>query len=185
MTNPARETVNAKGANPAHDPPKIKKVKSKIFVLGLLWLSVSCTDPLVYSEFSSLQEAQWQRSDTLQFDMPITDTINAHHLYINLRNNESYPFSNLFLITTFRGPSGETAVDTLEYEMAKPNGEWLGEGLGGLKESRLWFRENIVFPESGVYSIKVTHAMRENGVVEGLDVLQGVTDIGIELERLD
>ena len=154
-------------------------------IFFVLLLNASCTDQLVYSEFSSLEEAQWQRADTLRFDMAIEDTLSVHHLYINLRNNEAYPFSNLFLITTFHGPSGETAVDTLEYEMAKPNGEWLGEGMGGLKESRLWFRENIVFPESGVYTLKVTHAMRENGQVEGLDILPGITDLGIELERLD
>ena len=160
-------------------------MRSKLVLLCVLCLCFSCTDQLVYSEYSALEDAQWQRTDTLSFDLDVQDTLNVHNLYINLRNNEAYPFSNLFLITTFRGPSGETAVDTLEYTMAKPNGEWLGEGRGGLKESRLWFRENIVFPESGVYNLKVTHAMRENGVVEGLEVLSGVTDLGIELERLD
>ena len=160
-------------------------MRSSLILCLVVILSISCTDQLVYTDYTALDEGRWQRSDTLRFDMEVEDTLSVHHLYINLRNNETYPFSNLFLITTFNGPSGETAVDTLEYEMAKPNGEWLGEGMGGLKESRLWFRENIVFPESGVYTLKITHAMRENGQVEGLDVLPGITDLGIELERLD
>ena len=67
--------------------------------------------------------------------------------------------------------------------MAEPSGEWLGKGMGSVKENKLWFKENIVFPETGVYKVTVSHAMRRNGVVEGLHILEGVTDVGLEIEK--
>jgi gliding motility-associated lipoprotein GldH len=67
--------------------------------------------------------------------------------------------------------------------MAEPTGEWLGTGLGSVKESKLWFQENIVFPDSGVYKVNISHAMRRNGDVEGLHVLEGITDVGLEIEK--
>ena len=67
-------------------------------------------------------------------------------MFVNVRNDNSFPYSNLFLITEFEYPNGETFIDTLEYEMALPNGQWLGKGYGSIKENKLWYKENIVFP---------------------------------------
>jgi gliding motility-associated lipoprotein GldH len=73
--------------------------------------------------------------------------------------------------------------DTLEYEMAKPDGQWLGTGYGSLKENKLWYKENVVFPSSGVYTLEISHAMRKNGQVDGIVELEGITDVGYLIEK--
>ena len=115
--------------------------------------------------------------------MPSLDSTVTHDLFLNVRNDDRYAFSNLFLITEFDFPNGETLIDTLEYEMALPDGSWLGKGMGSVKESKLWLKEKIVFADSGVYTLKVSHAMRKNGEVEGIENLEGITDIGIAIEK--
>ena len=55
--------------------------------------------------------------------------------------------------------------------------------MGSIKESKLWYKENIVFPDSGVYKLSVSHAMRKNGEVDGLFILDGITDVGLEIEK--
>lgn len=107
----------------------------------------------------------------------------THNMFIHIRNNDNFQFSNLFLIAELEHPNGNTLKDTLEYKMAKPNGEWLGRGLGSIKENKLWFKENIVFRDSGIYKVTVSHAMRRNGAVEGLNILEGVTDVGLRIEK--
>ncbi|ETN94140.1 gliding motility-associated lipoprotein GldH [Zhouia amylolytica AD3] len=67
--------------------------------------------------------------------------------------------------------------------MAEPNGEWLGKGFSSLKESKLWYKENVVFPRNGEYKITVEQAMRKVGSVEGIQELDGITDIGIKIEK--
>jgi gliding motility-associated lipoprotein GldH len=113
------------------------------------------------------------------------DSIQPYNLFINLRNNNNYKFSNLFLIAELGYPNGKTLVDTLEYQMAKPSGEFLGTGAFSLKENKLWykgFNEPFVFSELGNYQIKISQAMRQNGSVEGVKLLDGITDVGFRIE---
>lgn len=80
-------------------------------------------------------------------------------------------------------PNGKVISDTLEYEMTKPNGEWLGTGFGDVKENKLWYKENVKFYESGDYCVRIKQAMRKNGQVEGIEDLQGITDVGFRIEK--
>ena len=104
-------------------------------------------------------------------------------MFLIVRNDENYKFSNLFLITTMRFPDGKIIKDTLEYAMAEPDGEWLGSGFTSVKESKLWYKEGVNFPHPGAYQFSLEHAMRKNGNLEGVEQLEGITDIGIKIEK--
>lgn len=119
----------------------------------------------------------------MEFSFSDLDSTQAYNMYITLRNDEQYPYSNLFLIAEMTGPDGTSLRDTLEYEMADASGNWMGTGYGSVKENKLWYRENIVFPDSGVYTVTVSHAMRKNGSVEGIQELPGVLDVGLQIEK--
>ena len=146
---------------------------------------ISCEQGLIYSDFQSISQGSWDKDDIKVFNISEVDSISSFQMFINVRNNNSFPYSNLFLITELEYPNGETFIDTLEYEMALPNGQWLGKGYGSIKENKLWYKENIVFPVNGVYTLRIGHAMRKNGSVDGIIELPGITDIGVEIEKLD
>jgi len=76
-------------------------------------------------------------------------------------------------------------VDTLQYRMAYPNGEWMGEGIGSIKENLLWYKENFRFAEEGNYKLTIQQAVRKNGQVEGDAELLGITDVGFSIERIE
>ena len=156
---------------------------SRFVMMALSLCLFSCNENLVHSEYVALGNGTWKRKDTVQFSLKALDTVNRHHMFLYIRNDSRYVFSNLFVIVKLEAPSGNTKVDTLEYEMALPTGEWLGKGNGSIKESKLWYKENVVFEESGVYTVNVLHAMRKNGEVNGLDNLEGITDVGIQIEK--
>ena len=156
----------------------------KSFLFGyILVLLASCETQTVYSEYHQLSNGVWQVDDTIQFNFSELDTLKKYNVFLNVRNDNDFPYSNLFLITELDYPNGETVSDTLEYEMAMSDGKWLGKGLGSVKESKLWFRENIDFSSSGVYKFRVIHDMRQNGKVEGVSNLKGITDIGLEITK--
>jgi gliding motility-associated lipoprotein GldH len=138
---------------------------------------------MVNTEYQTLSGGVWSKEDTLQFTFQELDTVQQYDVFINVRNDDNYPFSNLFLITSLTTPNGEVLQDTLEYNMARPDGTWLGRGNGSIKENKLWYKENIVFPSSGVYTLEVMHAMRKNGNVSGIVSLEGITDVGIEITK--
>lgn len=149
-----------------------------IFMAGL----VSCEHSLVYSRYEPTTNGSWNRDDIMKFELSDMDSVSPHNVYIMVRNDNTFPYSNLFLIAQISTPDDQIFRDTLEFEMAAPDGKWLGKGSGSIYENKLWFRENVVFSPAGVYTLELSHAMRQNGKVEGIDNLNGITDVGIEIE---
>lgn len=152
-----------------------------LFVVGFM----SCDDKMVFDEYKTISGKSWDKDEILSFSVKAPDTINNYNLYVNLRNNNDFKFSNLYLIVEMTFPHGKTIKDTLTYKMSRPDGSFLGTGFTDLKENKLWYKgyENpFIFEESGDYSVNIQHAMRENGQVEGIEKLEGVTDVGFRVE---
>ncbi len=143
----------------------------------------SCDKARVYDEYESL--TSWNKDSLVTFELKNIDSTSVYDLFINIRNNNDYQYSNLFLITEIKFPQGKVISDTLEYEMTKPNGEWLGTGFGDVKESKLWYKENVKFEEPGQYKVTIQQAMRKNGEVDGIQELEGITDVGFRIEKSD
>ena len=152
-------------------------------MLLILVFSVSCDKTRVYDNYETLPN-EWHRDSVVIFEFKAPDTINQYNLFINLRNNSDYRYSNLYLITEINFPYGQVLSDTLQYEMAKPNGEWLGTGFGEVKESKLWYKENFRFSEEGEYSVKVQQAMRHRDSTSGIEDLHGITEVGFRIEKV-
>lgn len=154
---------------------------SFLIILGIMcfW---SCDTNRIYDNYKSVSR-QWNKDSIITFKVSPPDSINAYNVFINLRNNKDYKYSNLFLIVSTKFPNGKVIKDTLEYRMAEPSGEFLGTGFTDLKENKLWYKEKVVFNESGDYVFTIQHAMRENGKVDGINNLEGITDVGLRIEK--
>jgi hypothetical protein len=66
--------------------------------------------------------------------------------------------------------------------MAAPDGKWLGTGFTEVKESKLWWKEGVVFPAARPLKISISQAVRNNGVAEGVSKLKGIVAVGISIE---
>ncbi len=97
-------------------------------------------------------------------------------MYINIRNADTYKFSNLYIFMTTTLLHGEIEKDTLQLILANDNGRWLGNGLGDIFESRILFKEKFKFIQPGIYQFKLEQAMR-------LNPLPGILDVGIRIEK--
>lgn len=155
----------------------------RIFCAILVLLIWACNNNLIHSEFQPNPGGIWSKSDIKEFSFTENDTIKARDIFISVRNDDTFPYSNLFLIADLKYPNGDIQRDTLEYEMAMPDGKWLGKGYGSLKENKLWYKENIIFPVKGVYTLQISHAMRKNGSADGIMELEGITDVGFLIEK--
>lgn len=155
---------------------------SRVIVYSLLFLFLSsCDETRVYDKYKSVN-SKWNKDDKINFKLTMPDTTSAYNLFVNLRNTNDYKYSNLFLIVQMNFPNGKTITDTLEYKMATPDGKLLGTGFSKNKENKLWYKESVVFNELGEYQVTIQHAMRENGKVNGIENLEGITDVGFRVE---
>ncbi len=125
----------------------------------------------------------WEKTDVVQFEIPKLDSLKKYNMYVHIRNTNAYPYNNIYLIASMEFPHGKTVTDTLEYRMANPDGSWLGTGIGTVKESKLWYKENVSFFEEGTYKFSVSQAVRNNGEVHGVSQLEGITEVGYSIEE--
>lgn len=151
-----------------------------ILILVALCL-FSCDPNRVYDEYQAIPNG-WNKDSVISFDLQDIDSVSNYNLFINVRNNNEFAYNNLFLIAEIQFPKGKVITDTLEYEMAAPSGEWLGTGFGDIKENKFWYKENVRFDEPGDYKVSIQHAMRKSGSEQGIEELEGITDVGFRIE---
>lgn len=156
---------------------------SLLFVFAAILL-VSCDKKRVFDQYKSFGDS-WQKDSIASFTYNNQDTTKAYNLFVNLRSNNDYPFNNIFLIVAMEAPGGLTKVDTLEYQMANPDGTLLGDGFSDIKESKLYFKEKYKFQSVGDYKIGIRQAIRQTGKVGGVKALKGLTEVGFRIEKLD
>ena len=155
-----------------------------VVLLVILWMIQSCQSDVIYNNYQTIDDAQWSHNQPASFNISMQDSITTHNIFINIRNNKNYEFSNLYLITQMTFPNQGTVIDTLEYEMTDANGRFLGTGFSDVKENKLFYKENIRFHQKGDYFFQVKQAMRKRNEVVAIDPLPGITDVGVSIEKI-
>ena len=155
-------------------------IKNNTLFLLVSILFISCDEKRVFDEYKSVGNA-WHKDSIVTFNLPELDSTKRYDLFVNLRANNTYKFNNLFLIVALEMPNGFTKVDTLEYQMADPDGTLLGDGFSDIKESKLFYKENVRFRSK--YKVSIKQAVRENGKVPGVKALDGITEVGFRIEK--
>jgi gliding motility-associated lipoprotein GldH len=144
-----------------------------IFVISLL----ACNNDSVFNQYKTIPKGEWNRDSLLLFQVRVTDTLLNHNLFVNVRNDIGYKYSNLWLFIDIKQPGDTIGVrDTFEVTLADPAGKWLGSGFGGIKTNEILYRQNVYFPVSGIYEIQIQHGMRGK-------ILENITDVGVRVEK--
>jgi gliding motility-associated lipoprotein GldH len=150
--------------------------KNVFFLLLTVLVFSSCSFNSIYENTADIPKGNWNKNTPLSFTAPVTDTLHFFNIIFSIRNDNNYPYSNIFLLIDTRSPRGIVVRDTLELELCDSQGKWYGKGIGGIWQNKVYFRKNVRFPNSGNYVFKITQAMRD-------DNLAGIIDLGIKIEE--
>lgn len=147
------------------------------FILTALLLTIlqSCSNKVAYDEFVSLADANWDKDTLAVFRADIQDSVSVYDIFIQVRNDNDYSFSNLWLFVDVISPDGRMRRDTVECTLANPDGSWLGGGWGSLYTLSCPYMSEIKFAKPGPYTFRMTQGMRK-------DQLKGIHDIGLLIE---
>jgi len=150
----------------------IKSYVPAFTVISFL-LFLACTPSTTFSEFHSFPQTMWDKNEPIRFTVPINDTTQRYDFFIQVRNNNQYPFSNLWLFVDVKMPDGTVRSDTINITLADVYGKWLGKGISLYTYSH--FHKNIQFPNTGDYIFTIRQGMRS-------DIITGISEVGIRLE---
>ena len=154
------------------------KTLKKIGFISLISMLLSCSNSdVVFDESVIIPNSSWDNQELPYFDVNIEDTVSAYNFYLNIRHLENYRYSNfyMFLHTTF--PNGNQTHDTIELVLAYPDGRWIGDGSGSMRNNQILLNNYLQFPLKGNYHFEIEQAMRE-------PVLNGITDVGLKFEAI-
>lgn len=156
------------------------KAKHSLIACASLLLA-GCADNVVYQADTTIPNGAWENTLKPSFSFDITDTLNGHNVFIDVRHTGDYAYSNLYLFVDLEGPVGRTKRDTVECLLADPMGRWHGKGTGFIfasrtRDAKVLYRMGNRFPQAGRYSITLEQAMRDNP-------LPGIIDVGVSIER--
>jgi gliding motility-associated lipoprotein GldH len=151
-----------------------------IFPFLLLYVVIifsSCDNSRVIDDYHILPHSKWEKDSVQTYSFQVLRRKQNHNIYFNVRNDQSYGYSNLWLFVTLTSPTGEAKCDTIQLVLAESSGKWLGKGFSGTYNNRLIYRRNVFFPEPGQYAVRIQHGMRP-------DILDGISAIGIRVEKV-
>ena len=64
---------------------------------------VSCDSKHILDEYKTIPNT-WKKDTVINFNFKAPDTSSTFNLFVNIRNNNNYEFSNLFLIVNLTSP---------------------------------------------------------------------------------
>ncbi len=157
-----------------------KSMRNKVFIhliLGLFMVMMlwSCNSRNFFEQNQAIKNEQWLASDIREFTFDVTDTNSYFNFYLNVRNNNEYPFANLYVFLETRFPDSTRARDTLELQLADVSGKWLGKGTSRYKYNSFILRKAMRFVHAGGYKFRLEQGMRR-------DTLPGISDIGLKID---
>ncbi len=157
----------------------MKSISPLFFVLIFLFI-VSCTHSNLQKpyEFSN----GWKNGEVVKFDFKVSDSKTNQDLFLILRHNKNYQFSNIFLITEFQFEKDSIKTDTLEYRLSANSGKWLGEQKLSIVEHKLPFKMNLELQKDSLYTLQIRNSMRLNNEISPIQNLENVLDLGLLME---
>ena len=157
-------------------------MKFKIYILFSLVI-FSCDSNVEFLKYNSVNGV-WHKDSLQEFSFELNET-NEYNTFVNLRVNEEYKFSNIFLITTLKDSLNILSKDTLQFKLADKSGKFIGKKRINLVDNKLLHKKQLKLEGNKKYFLSIEHAMRVINKVGGLENLQGVTDIGYKIEKIN
>lgn len=137
------------------------------------FLCFSCENQAVYDQYQAIQNTSWEKDKVYYFTFRIEDISVPYDLTLEVRNNNKYPFQNLWVFCSEEQPIGSLRKDTVECMLADEFGKWYGHGIS-LFQSSFPIRTNYRFPVKGQYTFSFRQGMRN-------DQLPGIQEIGLRV----
>jgi len=138
-------------------------------------LCISCGDKSYYEQYKSIESKFWEKEAEYYFSFDITDTSSPYDITIEIRNNNLYPYQNLWIFSQEEQPSGNVLKDTTECLLADDYGKWLGTGISLFQSSHV-LHSKYHFKEEGTYTLGFRQGMRN-------DQLPGIQEIGLRITK--
>ena len=149
-------------------------------ILGFLFVLflASCEKRGFYDEYKVFEDQTWHTDSIKDFTFFVEDTIKSYNIILRIRHTTEYDFQNLFLFVQL------DKKDTLEVKLANKEGEWMGRGIGDVREMDYVYKNNFIFSQKNKVVFKIEQAMRY-GDFSKIEKLNNILSVGVSIIEQD
>jgi gliding motility-associated lipoprotein GldH len=156
-------------------------VRHTLLLLTLAVFVTGCMESPAYQGSEPVPGTKWSSSFKPGFRFDIDDTASVYNLYFIIHHSADYPFSNIWLQFSIKGPGDSVAkVNRIEIPLALETGQWYGRKVGEIWEHRMPIANEkgvyINFPKRGRYTVTFEQVMRT-------DPLPEIMNVGLRVEK--
>lgn len=148
----------------------ILKRAFSIFLIVFLFLNTACNDDFFFSSSVEFDDKTWNIDENALFKFQISEPDAKYAIFIDYNCEKQYLTENIWLEFAVKSPGNIEQKDTVMYLLTDKNGKWFGKEKSKYVENKFLYKNNISFPASGDYSVKIRHLMRENDLPAALSV---------------
>ena len=153
--------------------------KTKYFLLFFLLVFNSCqNENIIFVNYNNI-DGSWDKKNPIEFSFDSNEA--TVDLSLLIRSDSSYPFSNIYLITTIDN-NQNTIVDTINHTFQKSNSKWYNLQSSGMNNSKILLKKNFKIFD-GKFNFKVRHSIRYLDSVVAQTKLDGILDVGLIVEK--
>lgn len=144
----------------------ISKRTSNICLLIVCLLTISCQQNTLYHSYQPVSVTGWYKNDTLVYSLPQALPNQPYTYELGIRHKDSYPYRDIWLTIN---------QDTLHLYLADSIGNWIGNGIGEIRQSAFPIQVSTL-PQDSIKEFHITHIMRDQP-------LNGILNIGLKIEK--
>lgn len=137
---------------------------------------MACNRSLVFDQTRDIGAKGWHKDSTLVFEPLINDTSRVMNLGFTFEHSNDYPYSNLWLFIDVESPAGDLQTDTMEFFLAEPDGQWIGQGSDRSRTLNWLYKGHVKLAHPGQYRFTIQQGMRR-------DRLEGVQSLSMWIEE--
>lgn len=145
------------------------------FILSFAFIISACSPGIVYEEYADISDAKWEYEKPVTFEVDIPKA-GSYKIFCNIRHNNDYHYANLWVQLFSYPPKGKPKKQRFEIRLARKDGKWLGNGIGGTLTREALLLNDFQAEKAGKYTFTIQHDMR-------LNVVPAISHVGIRVEE--
>jgi gliding motility-associated lipoprotein GldH len=145
-----------------------------VLLLGFGMLLTSCGPDYFYRHHYSIESGEWAYSDTLNFELEVTDTNRLYDLELIIEHGLDFPRQNMYVLFYTAFPDGQRQREMVSLEMADKAGVWYGKCRGETCRLIIPVQQGAYFNQLGSHVITIEQYTRVNP-------LPYVKEIGLDI----
>ena len=154
--------------------------KFKVLISSLILVITSCGDNnKIFLDYKDV-DGVWEKQNEVKFSFN-SDKESITDISLLLRNDSSYPFSNIYVITSIKN-NDRVVFDTINYSFKESDSKWYNFKSSRIINSKITIKEGFkILP--GKFEFGVRHAIRYLDSITPQTKLGGILDVGLMVEN--